>query len=566
MQKILPWLKNKYAIGGLILVVVIGGYWYNKNKSNAQTTQYITGNVVKSTITTSVSGSGQVAAENELDVKPSGSAKITEVDVTQGQAVKAGQRIAVLDETSASNSVTQARASLSSAQANYDSVLAGTTDSDLKLAQSSVDSAQLSLNKAKSDYGITQSQQDTAVAKAFTALLNNSDTAVPANGNVSTADLTITGNYQGTDQGQYIISIYNTGAGLYYQTSGLETSSNAIVRGQALPLGTKGLYITFSSTGDLYPSSIWTVSLPDQTASNYVSLNQSYQSAILSRQQAMANAQNSIDTATISLQNAQTQLAQKQAGSTNAQIEQAAAQLSNARAQLIVAENTYADNIITAPFDGIIAELNAKVGDQVSGSSAAAGSTNLATLITKQKIATMALNEVDVAKIKIGDKATLTFDAIDGLDMTGTVSQIDSIGTVSQGVVTYNVKITFDTDDDRIKSGMSVSADIITDAHTDVLTVPNSAVKTNAAGSYVQILKDGKPQDVTVQTGISNDTDTEITGGLTEGQSIITQTIVTGGKTSTPAATTGNAARGTLGGFGAAGGAVRVIGGAAGGR
>ncbi|MDD5433706.1 MAG: hypothetical protein PHE77_03610, partial [Candidatus Pacebacteria bacterium] len=60
-------------------------------------------------------------------------------------------------------------------------------------------------------------------------------------------------------------------------------------------------------------------------------------------------------------------------------------------------------------------------------------------------MAEISLNEVDVAKVKIGQRAIITFDAIDELEITGKVEDVDTIGTVSQGVVSYNVKIIFDT-------------------------------------------------------------------------------------------------------------------------
>jgi len=142
-----------------------------------------------------------------------------------------------------------------------------------------------------------------------------------------------------------------------------------------------------------------------------------------------------------------------------------------------------------------------------------------------------------VAKIKIGNKATLTFDAIDGLNISGQVAEIDALGTVTQGVVTYNIKIVFDAQDDRVKSGMSVNATIITDVKTDILLAPNAAVKTDTnGGSYVQTLDSAsQPQNVNVQIGLSNDTNTEITSGLNEGDKVVTQIITTGAA----AATTG---------------------------
>jgi HlyD family secretion protein len=106
------------------------------------------------------------------------------------------------------------------------------------------------------------------------------------------------------------------------------------------------------------------------------------------------------------------------------------------------------------------------------------------------------------------------------------------VGTVSQGVVTYTVKIGFDTQDDRVKTAMSVSAAIITDIKQDVLLVPNAAVKKSNNEQYVEILENNIPRYQAVEVGLSNDTMTEITSGLKEGDKVITQTI-TGNTTST---------------------------------
>jgi HlyD family secretion protein len=151
------------------------------------------------------------------------------------------------------------------------------------------------------------------------------------------------------------------------------------------------------------------------------------------------------------------------------------------------------------------------------------------------------MNEVDVAKIQLGQKTTITFDAIENLSMTGSVAEIDTMGTVSSGVVTYSVKIAFDTENDQVKPGMSVSASIITDSKTDALIVPSSAIKTKGATKYVQMFATPlaapavgskgtpskiAPNQVTVEIGISDDTNTEIISGLKEGDQIVSSTIV----------------------------------------
>jgi len=202
---------------------------------------------------------------------------------------------------------------------------------------------------------------------------------------------------------------------------------------------------------------------------------------------------------------------------------------------LFDAKEKLADYYVRAPLDGVIAKVDAKKGDSASPASI------LATLITRQKLAEISLNEVDVAKVKVGQKATLTFDAVPDLTITGQVAEIDAVGTVSQGVVTYTVKIGFDTQDDRIKPGMSVSAAIVTEAKPNVLLVPNSAIKSQGNATYVEmpalddisaakanpggaVLKNPLRRQ-SVEIGAASDEFTEIISGLNEGDLIVTRTI-----------------------------------------
>jgi HlyD family secretion protein len=215
---------------------------------------------------------------------------------------------------------------------------------------------------------------------------------------------------------------------------------------------------------------------------------------------------------------------------------------------LLDAQEKLSDYSIRAPFGGVVADIALKKGD-----SASSGATAF-TLMSAQGASVISLNEVDVSKIKVGQKATLTFDAIEDLSLSGTVAEIDTLGTVSQGVVTYNVKIVFDTQDPRAKPGMSVSAAIITDAKQDVLMVPSSAVKTSDNESYVEIIDTADiipsatangpvtaknpPRQQVVEVGASNDTNIEIISGLSEGDTIVSQTITSATKATT--ATSGN--------------------------
>ena len=241
--------------------------------------------------------------------------------------------------------------------------------------------------------------------------------------------------------------------------------------------------------------------------------------------------------------------------------------LQNSKNSLQDAKDALANYYIYAPFSGVIGAVNVQKGDTISSG------TSAITFITQKDITSISLSETDIPKIKLGQKAVLTFDAIDGLTIAGQVSEIDTIGTVSQGVVNYNVKITFDTQDDRIKPGMSISANIITDTQQNVLTVPNSAVKSKNGLNYVLVLNQKEdltsssasqgfvsavaPTQKTVQIGSADSTNTEITSGLSEGDQVVVRTIsssATAITTSSASKTTTSATRSLMGGGGGLGG------------
>ncbi|HEY3374494.1 MAG TPA: HlyD family efflux transporter periplasmic adaptor subunit [Candidatus Aquicultor sp.] len=162
-----------------------------------------------------------------------------------------------------------------------------------------------------------------------------------------------------------------------------------------------------------------------------------------------------------------------------------------------------------------------------SGSSSSGGQTVAHLSIDSNPIASVNLTEIDISKVKVGQKVTLTLDAFTDKTFTGKVLGINRSGSVSSGVTNYPVSIVFDTLDENILPNMAASANIITETKDNVLLVPVGAVKTSNGASTVQVLKNNKTQDVTVETGISSDSQIEVASGLTEGQTIVTATIST---------------------------------------
>ncbi len=173
-------------------------------------------------------------------------------------------------------------------------------------------------------------------------------------------------------------------------------------------------------------------------------------------------------------------------------------------------------------------------------------------------LSTVNVSEIDVYKIKPGQKVTITLDSIPGKTFTGKVMSVDRIGAVSSGVTNYPVVIQLDVASEQILPNMAVSANIIVDTKDNVLVVPSAAVQTQTDQSTVRILRNGQPQSVTVEVGISSDTKTEITSGLSEGDEVVTGTQSQNTSTQTTTSPFGGGLR--FGGFGGGGGGAAVRG------
>lgn len=290
--------------------------------------------------------------------------------------------------------------------------------------------------------------------------------------------------------------------------------------------------------------------------SSLTSAQNTLKQAIIDNQKSLDSANNDVAAKKNSYESAQAQLNLKTAKPRSVELTSYYLQISTAEVNYQEALDNLAETEVKAPIDGVIAQVNKKVGDSIRDSDAG---DPLATIITEEKMAVISLNEVDVAKVAKGQKAILTFSALEDLDMTGTVVEINDIGTVSQGVVSYEVKIVLDSQDERIKPQMTVSADIIVDKSVDVLTVPNAAVKTDDNGdSYAEVLEfsgtpdpsgvssSKEPESAYVVTGLSDDSNTEIKSGLASGQYVVVRTVNTDSSASSAAKT--NSAASLLGG------------------
>ena len=205
--------------------------------------------------------------------------------------------------------------------------------------------------------------------------------------------------------------------------------------------------------------------------------------------------------------------------------------ISQAQSALTSAWLSYqrASPVIYAPITGKVSGLSLQVGSIINGgttSNQTATNTKVASILTDAvPTITINLTEIDVPKVTIGNRATISLDALPGKTYTGRIVSIDTTGSVSSGVTTYPTVIALDTQAPDIFANMSASATIITRTKDNVLLVPTSALQTQNGTSTVRIMKGGQVQSRAVEVGDASDTEVEITTGVTEGETVVTAVI-----------------------------------------
>jgi macrolide-specific efflux system membrane fusion protein len=161
---------------------------------------------------------------------------------------------------------------------------------------------------------------------------------------------------------------------------------------------------------------------------------------------------------------------------------------------------------------------------------------------------TVAFSESDISKVKIGQPATVTLDALSGVKLGAHVTAISTVGTTSSSVVSYDATLTLDQSDSRVKPGMSASGSVIVN-QTQGVTVPNDAVSGSGSLATVNELRGGKTVSQQVVVGLKGDSRTQIVSGLHAGdQLVVTTTLPSLGSSSSSSSS--SSSNGTLGGAG----------------
>jgi HlyD family secretion protein len=147
--------------------------------------------------------------------------------------------------------------------------------------------------------------------------------------------------------------------------------------------------------------------------------------------------------------------------------------------------------------------------------------------LTKMQIDTN-VDEADIGKLITGQDVEFTVDAYPDITFKGVVSQIRNAPIIVQNVVTYDVVIKMENPELKLKPGMTANVSIILSIKKDVLGIPNAALRFSPADKEKGwVIKNKKPERVTVSPGISDGNYTElVSGGINEGQEVIVESLI----------------------------------------
>jgi len=198
----------------------------------------------------------------------------------------------------------------------------------------------------------------------------------------------------------------------------------------------------------------------------------------------------------------------------------AQAQVTQARSALAQAQLNIGEATLVAPFTGTVADVNIEVGQMVNSSTPVIVLTDLTSYHVD-----LYVDETEIGQVQVGQPVVITPDAFPDEEIEGEVTAIKSIGTVSGGIVTYEVRVEIALTEVPIRSDMTASATVVIEEKEDVLLIPNRAIRREGDVEYVKVLVGTEVRRVSIATGASNGTVTEVTAGLEEGEAVVTNVV-----------------------------------------
>jgi HlyD family secretion protein len=499
---------RKYVIGAVVVVLIIAGVFVVRQARGgpaAGIEGFQTNPARLGSLTASVGATGTVRSNQTATLAWQTSGTVESVEATPGDSVDAGSTLATLSDTSVPQNVILARSEYVSAQRALEDLLASAQPQ--ALAFQALNDASEALGSLDVTFAGQQAQIQLSLANAEDALV----------------DAEYRWNTQQEGNRASSETLEAAEANLVLAESEVDVAQAAYnqVAGRPADDPVRALALSNLSAAKQHRDAVlrqlnWYVGRPNE-----------FDQAILDAQvaQAQANLEELRDQweevkdgpneaermlLQAQLQDAQREWERLKNGPDRADI-------AAAEARVAAAEATLNQIRIQAPFAGTVTDVQVKPGDQVAPGVVAFRLDDLSRFLVDVDV-----SEIDINRIIDGQTAILTFDAILGQEYQGRVVEVGTVGDNIQGTVNFPVTVELLDPDEEVKPGMTAAVNILVDELTDVLLVPNRAVRVRDGNRVVYILQDGQAVPVQVTLGATSEEVSEVIGGeLVAGDQVI---------------------------------------------
>ncbi|ORX22535.1 RND transporter [Thermoanaerobacterium sp. PSU-2] len=566
--------KKVIIITSIILVIAAGAtYYFTKSKTTPTLSRTSYVEVAKGSISMTVDGTGNLDTDKRV-ITLKGSGTVKKVYFKVGDKVKAGDLLYQIQDDDLNSQLNNALISLEIAQQQLQNDTKSYNDTISKQNIISPYSGIIDSIDVKVGQVLNSGTTVATVSDYSTATIK-----VPFNGsqigsihNGQTADVYLYNSFatvEGTVTDVSTEAIPENGASYYYVTVTLPNAG-------ALTDGASAQVTIHTSNGDIRAIENGTLSVKNTNV--VTSQIQGTVASINVKEGQKINAGTLIATITTTVDDSTIKKDQLN-------LQQAQNNYNNILSQV--------NNLnIYAPIDGIIISQNINEGDELSNSNSSASTSsssssnttssssssnsntgsstsisNLSSVYNQADTAVIISNsgysidvpidETDISKIKIGQKANITTDDLQGQTFEGTVTEISSVPTIQNNVASYDVTVSLPYTD-KLKLGQSMNVSIVVAQKENTLLLPIEAVQTNGNNKYVILYDESNSNSngknikniKQVTTGIYNDKYIEILSGLSEGDKVVVPTATSSSSTNSSSKNNQGGGFGALGGVG----------------
>ena len=520
----------------IILSLIIYQAYFNKPEDGFSVVRVEKGNIVQE-----VSDTGKVKRGEKIRLGFKSLGVIEDIYVEVGDIVIGQDILAKLDNSQLNIQLAEANANLALQQAQFTKLLTGSSQEDIKIAQTKVANSQVALDNAKKALADVAAQGNEDIGSAYGDAINVLDDSYIEIFDAKNEAETIQTTYFNLSDQEGVrvreskdkISTALEDVKPYLDSAKINNSNididTAILAMKAALEKTSDALTTIREATDTskYKNVVSSAdkssldSERDSINTSLTSLINNQQTISITKIDNTANIniyQAKIDSSQGQLNVDQDQLMKITAGPRQEDIDLYQAQVRQASARTQLLKDQISDTLLKSPIGGQIIGVNKRKGELVQS----AADDVIVILPTVPFEIEINIYEEDIVGLDIGDSVDISLVAFPDNDLTGKVISVDPAEKIIDGVVYYEVLVGFDDSPSNVKSGMTADLIIKTDFRNDVLAVPEDALKEVDGKIIVEVLSNTNEEKREVSVGMRGTNDlVEILSGLSEGEEII---------------------------------------------